>query len=154
MYAKIINDEVVKFPYTIHELKLDNPHTSFANNIETDFVTLAEFNIFMVLEGVKPEFDVLSEKVVKADIAKVNDKWIELWQILPLSEDEKNKLKDEKSFEVRAERNRLLAESDWTQFRDIDESISAKWVSYRQQLRDISLQEGFPFQVQFPSKPE
>lgn len=154
MYAKIINDEVVKFPYTIHELKLDNPHTSFANNIETDFVTLAEFNIFMVLEGVKPEFDVLSEKVVKADIAKVNDKWIELWQILPLSEDEKNKLKDEKSFEVRAERNRLLAESDWTQFRDIDESISAKWVYYRQQLRDISLQEGFPFQVQFPSKPE
>jgi hypothetical protein len=56
---------------------------------------------------------------------------------------------------VRAERNRLLAECDWTQLADVvltDEAKTA-WATYRQELRDITAQDGFPFDVTYPTKP-
>ena len=55
---------------------------------------------------------------------------------------------------VRAERDRLLAASDWTQLPDVPEAIRAVWAAYRQALRDIPQQEGFPHSVVWPSKPE
>jgi hypothetical protein len=55
--------------------------------------------------------------------------------------------------QVRAERDRLLAASDWTQVADapIDQ---AAWAEYRQALRDVPEQEGFPENVVWPTKPE
>jgi hypothetical protein len=65
---------------------------------------------------------------------------------------------DELAAEVRAERNRLLAESDWTQLADardaMGETKAAEWDAYRQALRDIPEQEGFPENVVWPTKPE
>lgn len=56
--------------------------------------------------------------------------------------------------QVRAQRNTLLAQSDWTQGKDIPDELSSVWASYRQALRDITAQEGFPSDVQFPTQPE
>jgi len=39
--------------------------------------------------------------------------------------------------DVRGNRNRLLAESDWTQNRDVVLSNDAEWKTYRQALRDL-----------------
>lgn len=60
--------------------------------------------------------------------------------------------------EVRAsliisQRNKLLLQSDWTQLSDIPQETKQKWAAYRQELRDITKQEGFPFTVKFPTKP-
>jgi hypothetical protein len=62
---------------------------------------------------------------------------------------------DELSNEVRKERNELLAESDWTQFNDspLSDSDKTLWSTYRQELRDISSQENFPFEITWPEKP-
>ena len=54
---------------------------------------------------------------------------------------------------VRAERNRLLAASDWTQLLDIPEATRAAWAVYRQALRDLPQQPGFPHDVAWPTKP-
>jgi hypothetical protein len=59
-----------------------------------------------------------------------------------------------KAAEVRTERNRLLAETDWTQSKDIPEEVSSLWVDYRQALRDITQSPDFPENVQWPTKPE
>ena len=56
--------------------------------------------------------------------------------------------------DVRAERNRRLAETDWTQNRDVPEETAAKWAPYRQALRDVPTQVGFPVYVEWPDKPE
>jgi hypothetical protein len=60
--------------------------------------------------------------------------------------------------EVFTERNRLLAESDWTQLSDaraaMGEAKAAEWDAYRQALRDVQEQEGFPENVVWPTKPE
>lgn len=56
--------------------------------------------------------------------------------------------------DARAERNRLLSETDWTQAKDVPDSVSTKWAAYRQALRDVPQQAGFPDNIQWPSKPE
>ena len=60
---------------------------------------------------------------------------------------------DEIAAQVRAERNRLLAASDWTQLPDVPEAIRTAWAEYRQALRDAPSQEGFPHSVVWPEKP-
>jgi hypothetical protein len=55
--------------------------------------------------------------------------------------------------EVRKERNRLLATSDWTQIPDCTVDKQA-WATYRQALRDITNQSGFPTDVVFPTPPQ
>lgn len=62
-------------------------------------------------------------------------------------------IKDKKAQEVREQRNQLLQESDWTQGKDILDSLSSIWAVYRQKLRDISKQVEFPWNVVWPTKP-
>jgi hypothetical protein len=54
---------------------------------------------------------------------------------------------------VRIQRNKLLLESDWTQVLDAPLDQTA-WAIYRQELRDITDQTGFPNNVVWPTKPE
>lgn len=54
--------------------------------------------------------------------------------------------------DIRAQRNILLAESDWTQVADAPVNKTA-WAAYRQELRDITEQAGFPTEVIWPTKP-
>jgi len=54
--------------------------------------------------------------------------------------------------EVRVKRDRLLAASDWTQVADAPVDHAA-WAVYRQALRDVPQQAGFPANVVWPVKP-
>lgn len=54
---------------------------------------------------------------------------------------------------IRLERDRLLTETDWTQLPDIPDNIKSTYAVYRQALRDITNQIGFPLNVIFPDKP-
>lgn len=60
---------------------------------------------------------------------------------------------EEKAVEVRGIRNIMLIESDWTQAADVPQTTKDKWAPYRQALRDLTSQEGFPFNITFPQKP-
>lgn len=57
-----------------------------------------------------------------------------------------------KAAKVRAQRNKLLADSDWTQILDAPVDRTA-WAAYRQALRDITDQSGFPNDVVWPTEP-
>jgi hypothetical protein len=57
-----------------------------------------------------------------------------------------------KAEEVRTERNQKLAESDWTQLADAPVDKTA-WATYRQALRNIPNQSGFPLSVVWDDKP-
>lgn len=50
---------------------------------------------------------------------------------------------------VRSERDRRLARSDWTQLPDVPLATKEAWASYRQALRDITLQPD-PFHIVWP----
>lgn len=57
--------------------------------------------------------------------------------------------------EIRTKRDKLLNETDWTQVIDtvLNTKKQEEYKSYRQELRDITEQEGFPYKVVFPLKP-
>ena len=54
-----------------------------------------------------------------------------------------------------ARRNALLAQSDWTQLADVPltAEMKAQWAAYRQQLRDLTEQPGFPDAINWPVTP-
>ncbi len=56
---------------------------------------------------------------------------------------------EEKAGQVRTERNEKLKDSDWTQVADAPVDQAA-WATYRQALRDITAQAGFPWTVEWP----
>ena len=53
---------------------------------------------------------------------------------------------------VRADRTKRLADSDWTQIADSTADKQA-WAAYRQALRDITAQAGFPWTIDWPTQP-
>lgn len=52
----------------------------------------------------------------------------------------------------RYNRDRLLAASDWTQVADAPVDQAA-WAAYRQALRDVPQQAGFPDDITWPEVP-
>jgi len=54
---------------------------------------------------------------------------------------------------IRSDRNALLSASDWTQLPDVPETIKNSYAIYRQELRDIPQQNGFPTNITWPTKP-
>ena len=54
--------------------------------------------------------------------------------------------------EVRQYRNRFLTETDW--WATSDRTMTAEQTAYRQALRDITDQSGFPTDITWPTKPE
>ena len=53
---------------------------------------------------------------------------------------------------VRSRRDGLLAETDWIGLSDV--TMSSDWATYRQALRDVPSQSGFPHDITWPEKPE
>lgn len=62
---------------------------------------------------------------------------------------------EEAARRARGTRDTLLADSDWVCLRALDtgEPIPAEWQAYRQALRDITKQAGFPHKINWPEKP-
>ena len=54
---------------------------------------------------------------------------------------------------VRDDRNKRLTETDWTQVADAPVDKAA-WATYRQALRDVPSQAGFPWDIQWPTQPK
>jgi hypothetical protein len=59
----------------------------------------------------------------------------------------------EQAKSVRTSRGEKLKDSDWTQVADAPVDKAA-WATYRQALRDISSQEGFPWTITWPTEPQ
>lgn len=55
--------------------------------------------------------------------------------------------------QVLGKRSNLLKETDWTQLPDVPPLTQNKWIAYRQLLRDITKQSGYPFNIIWPEIP-
>jgi len=61
---------------------------------------------------------------------------------------------DSKLVDLRSLRTALLAETDWTQNSDVPQATKDKWATYRQALRDITINYSSLDGVEWPAKPE
>jgi hypothetical protein len=60
---------------------------------------------------------------------------------------------DRKAADVREQRNIKLAATDWTQTADVPQAVKDSYVAYRQALRDVTAQSGFPNEITWPVAP-
>jgi len=92
------------------------------------------------------------EKVNGVDTVTAYEPDVEAWEAWKASLPDPTA---EQAAQAREKRDRLLAESDWTQV--LDAPISAEcreeFRVYRQKLRDITEQEGFPLEIVWPEMP-
>ena len=150
MYALISSGQVVEFPLSLNKWRFENPSISLPK-LPTE-EQLNEVGIYSVQPTPKPAYDhTLNYESVA--IQNENGDWVESWIESPASEQEILARTAEKSNEVRQHRNKLLTETDWTQSRDVSLQNDAEWITYRQALRDITSQDGFPHNVIWPEKP-
>lgn len=93
------------------------------------------------------------QKVVEVEPVKDEQGiYRQTWAVVDMNDDEKAAEDERKAGEVRAERNWKLTASDWTQVADAPVDQAA-WAAYRQALRDVTAQAGFPWDVQWPTQP-
>jgi hypothetical protein len=149
-YVKTAPDgSLVQYPYTLPDLRLENKGTSWPIEI-TDEVA-ADFGVFPVTPAPQPA-DSYAINLERTAI-KRSGKWVEQWIETPATPEQITERTNAKAVEVRTDRNQHLADCDWTQVKDIPDNVSAIWSGYRQQLRDIPQQPGFPWDVKWPVKP-
>ena len=81
-----------------------------------------------------------------------SDKWMWKWVVSEMDDEAKASLDATQAKSVREQRNKLIAECDWTQVADAPVDKEA-WATYRQALRDVPTQAGFPWDVTWPEAP-
>jgi len=88
------------------------------------------------LEWLSPDIPQPSDAEIEAEVARL--------------------IAEQPAKEARAKRDRLLTESDWVTIRatDTGNPVPADWQTYRQALRDITEQTGFPENIEWPVKPD
>lgn len=140
--------------YTIGQLRKDNPQVSFPKNL-TDAI-LASYDVFPVTQVNRPAYDRITQNLTEGTPAIVDGVWTQVWEISEASPEEIEQRTADLSASVRSERDRLLADTDWIVIKayERNENIPSEWGVYRQALRDITAQEGFPTAVVWPKKPE
>jgi len=171
LLVKTSNGQVEQFPYTLGDLRRDNPQTSFPKNIP---IEIARRNgVFPVEELAKPDCNPLVQTLVRdamphkevirlkteedatdpitgeVDQAQVGQPiYGNKWLVGYTAED---KPQDQAEQAICNKRDKLLAETDWMALSDV--TMSTEMQSYRQALRDITGQAGFPYSVTWPTKP-
>lgn len=147
-YAKIENGQIVDYPIYEGDLKnlvgyVDSPHTQFE----------CPDGYIVIEDAPYPTIEIGPKQTIVDDTPQIIDgKWTRVWTVRDVTEEELQFRVQIISDQVRKKRNQLLYETDWTQLAD-SPADSSFWSSYRQQLRDIPEQEGFPWEIIWPELP-
>jgi len=153
MYVFAPNQTVETFPYSIGNLRRDNPNTSFPRNPSDEL--LAEWNVFPVVKQDPPTFDAATQDLNETNPTLSSNQWLQTWSVTAASSDEIAQRTTDKQAEVRAQRNQLIAETDWVvvMAKEVGTNIPAAMKTYRQALRDLPSAAGFPHTMTWPTKP-
>lgn len=152
MHVKITNGQIDQYPYTVGNLRRDNPQTSFPKRIPDEM--LAEWGVYPVNPTPAPPYDQRTQQLEQNGQPHLEqDQWFLGWTVKDKTAEEVQQYDDNVAASVRNQRNALLTASDWTQVADAPVDQVA-WAEYRQALRDVTTQEGFPHNVVWPVKPE
>jgi len=117
----------------------------------------------VVLEGPQASGGTVYQFSVRQGVEQIDGKWYTKHVLGPVFTDgETTAVEQEAAYKaakdaeqaksVREQRDQKLKDSDWTQVADapVDKEV---WATYRQALRDLTAQAGFPWEVTWPDAP-
>jgi hypothetical protein len=149
MYLRIIDNDII-FPYDFRMLQRDFPNTSFPTRMTDDLYE--QYGVYRVQPTPKPIID--WDKNLVMEVETINNKWVQTWNIVDISEWEREERISQQWDNVRELRNTLLNQSDWTQLEDVMIENKMEWRVYRESLRNITEQSDNPFDIVWPTKPQ
>ena len=141
MHLKLTNDQPEN--YSIGQLRRDNPNTSFPKS--PNDALLADWDVYPYTVQDQPTVDYMTQTLTPAALAQVSGAWTQGWEVsnLPTEDAGRN---------IRRQRDNLLSKTDWMALSD--NTMTPDWAAHRQALRDVTAQEGYPYAVIWPTKPE
>jgi hypothetical protein len=144
-YALIKNRSVVEYPLEEGAIKSRFANTSFASPFTppSDYVQIAD--------APQPKIT-YAQNIAEGVPEDVEGAWTRTWIVTDATFEQITERTEKQSTNIRVERNRRLADCDWTQLPDSPADHEA-WATYRQALRDVTAQEGFPWEVVWPEAP-
>lgn len=141
MYLKITDGQPET--YSVDQLRMDNPSTSFPR--EPSDALLATFDVFPYTRPVQPDVDWMTSALIDGQFEQDSaGNWVQPFIVEPLPIEDASR-------NVRGQRDFLLSQTDWMALSDT--GLTPEWATYRQELRDITSQPGFPMSVVWPTKP-
>lgn len=146
-----------QYPVSEYTVIAQNPNTSFP----TDFSSIdwSDYGYAYVYSTSPPAgINTQTTAVREAQPALRDDgAYQQVWETYDLPPDvvaaNEQAARDAEAEKIRSIRNSRLYATDWTQGRDIPEAVSLAWAPYRQALRDVPDQAGFPWEVVWPTEP-
>ena len=135
------------------EFRQLHPSTSFPQQISE--ATLNDFGADVVFEGPQASGGTVYQYSQAAGVEQLDGKWYTKHILGPVFTDAEQEAaykasKDaDQAKSVRASRTEKLKDCDWTQIAD-SSADKATWATYRQALRDIPAQAGFPWTITWP----
>mgnify|MGYP005997138685 FL=1 len=152
---------------TVSQFKAQHPNTSFPKQITSDI--LDSFGYDPVLNGPQATTTPPYEISVRNGVEEINGQWFTRFVAGPIftdtTDDEGNvttaadneaayraRIDAEAAERVRTERNKKLADTDWTQLADSSANTTS-WATYRQALRDLPTTDGWPHNITWPTEP-
>ena len=85
-------------------------------------------------------------------VEQIEGKWYTKYSVADMDQEARDALDTAQAEAVRKQRTEKLKNSDWTQVADAPVDKAA-WASYRQALRDVTAQAGFPWTIDWPVGP-
>lgn len=153
MYAKIENGAVVQYPYSVKQLQKDHPNTSFPR--KPSDALMAEWGVYPIVKVDRPQAD-HTKNVAEGTPDLVEGVWVQVWDVTDATAAEIADRTTREASNVRRTRDVLLGDTDWRVIKALESgtTLSADWEAYRTDLRDLTDQPGFPWDVNWPSEPE
>ena len=129
------------------EFRLRHRHTSFPRIIDEPLQE--EFGIDQIFDGPQNQGPPPYSYTYRDGIEEIDGRWYTKYTI---GERDREEIDNQQAKSIRNQRNNLIKESDWRAVSDRE--LEPEWKEYRQALRDISKQEGFPHDVKWPVDPD
>ena len=128
-------------------------NTSFPKTWSPELVE--ELGLDVVFESPTPTTTVYQTAFKDGVEQDAQGRWVWKWSISEMDDDAKAAKDAEAAKGVRTTRDKLIAETDWIVIKNLElnQNIPGIWEVYRQNLRDLPKQAGFPWDITWPVKP-
>lgn len=136
---------------TDSEFRSLHPNTGFPQVLTAEL--LNSFGVDAVLEGPQAQPTRYQTSFRDGVTQDAQGRWFTKYSVSDMDAEAIAALDAQQAASQRSERTRRIAESDWTQLSDSPVDKQA-WSVYRQALRDLPSQAGFPWDINWPQQPE
>ena len=150
LYTKIENNQastsVHTLEYFVNQGVIESVDATAEELADASIVPVTQFTGQFPVDGYQYAVEIKQQE---------DGSWAQVMVQIEISQEQYQNNVNIQSQAVKADRDRMIASTDWVVTKSLEsgEPVPNAWKVYRQALRDITAQPGFPFNIQWPEPP-